>query len=80
MIKLQYKDLKVGDLFRLQPEGKMVQYDLRGHFCKDRRVYRKTNNGDLEIIDCHGNKCEAAGYKVYSYLTMPVWKLSEDEI
>lgn len=74
---MTYQDLRNGDTFKLQPEGKMVEYDLYGHRCKDRRVYMKTNDGALEIIDCHGNECSKQNYRVYCYLTMPVYSVNE---
>lgn len=73
MKEVKYCDLKYGDEFMLQAPGKMVMYDIYGHRTYDRRVYRKTNDGALEIINCHGDKCEAQNYRMYPYLTMPVW-------
>lgn len=73
MKEVRYCDLRIGDEFKLQPNGKFVTYDLYGHRTKDRRVLRKTNDGALEVIDCFGNECEEQNYRHYLYLTMPVW-------
>lgn len=73
MKEVRYGDLKYGDEFMIQAPGKMVQYDLDGHRTKDRRVFRKTNDGALEIIDRHGTKCEEQNYRVYPFSAVPVW-------
>jgi len=73
MKQIRYCDLAVGDEFKLQPDNKMVEYDLYGHRTKDRRVLRKTNDGALEVINCFGVKCEEQNFRHYLYLTMPVY-------
>ena len=73
MKEVKYCELKYGDLFKLQPDNKMVVYDIYNHRTKDRRVFRKTNDGALEIINCFGDKCEAQDYRVYCYSEMPVY-------
>lgn len=76
MKQLTYRDLQNGDTFKLQPEGKMCQYDIYGHRCKDRRVYMKTNDGALEIVNCHGDECAEQNFRVYCYLSMPVYSVN----
>lgn len=57
---MKYKDLKNDDLFKL--------------FKSDRRVFKKTSDGALQIKDYEGFYCENRGFRVYPYLDMPVIK------
>lgn len=79
MKEMTYGDLEYGDEFKISPDGKRVVYDVYGHRTLDRRWFRKTNDGSLEIIDCFGNPCEAQNYRIYCYLTMPVYVREDDD-
>ena len=64
LIEVEYREVKVGQEF------KIIKYD--------HRVYRKESNGALQIKDAYGFPCENENYKVYCYLTMPVWVEQEE--
>lgn len=64
MIKAKYCDLKIDDEFKLNNT-------------KDLRVYKKTNDGALEIIDSFGYPCKEQNHRAYPYLTMPVYIIKE---
>ena len=60
LIKLTYKELKVGDEFIINKKN-------------DKRVFRKESNGALQIKDAYGDPCAERDYHIYGYLDMPVW-------
>jgi len=64
LIEVEYQEVKVGQEF------KIIKYD--------HRVYRKESNGALQIVDSYGVPCEKENYKVYCYMTMPVWVEQEE--
>ena len=64
LIEVEYQEVKIGQEF------KIIKYD--------HRVYRKESNGALQIKDAYGFPCENENYKVYCYLTMPVWVEQEE--
>lgn len=79
MIECKYYELSVGDLFSLNcpyvrtatPLGEI--HKIKG----DKRVYRKENEGALQIRGIYGENCEDRSYKVYPYYNEPVWKIEE---
>lgn len=60
LIKLTYKELKVGDEFIINKKN-------------DKRVFRKESNGALQIKDAYGFPCADKDFRIYCYLDMPVW-------
>ena len=74
MKEVKYCDLKYDDLFKIQPDKSEVIFDLRnGRKTEDRRVFKVTPYGALQITDCFGDNIEERNYKIYPYLTMPVY-------
>lgn len=67
LIKIAYKELKVGDEFIINLKK------------NDKRVFRKENDGALQITDAYGDPCAERDYRIYCYFDMPVWIESEAE-
>ena len=70
---VKYCDLNNGDLFTLNPGNKMITAGRAGFKVNDRRWFRVTNNGALQLTDAFGDNCEADNFRIYPYLTMPVY-------
>ena len=76
--KCKFKDLKVGDKFRLTPPNTKIDTVRGWSVVKvvDDRVYIRDREGS-SLLKPNG---EPTDYKCYCYLSQPVYKIEEDTI